>query len=203
MLTVVKQAERSDGAALFPGLADHDGGDYTLTVFLSIDRQDDRCDADGRLNPETMPSFRDDYCIEASREDGVWRLRVLPWTGRHHENMTGPAVVDLTDQRKGLDPLGLLRALLSGRHDGRGRAKGAVINGIACDPATATRIYTSTAGDNCFAIDGFRRFDEELYQNHDGYWFLVRPLAPDEAQEWLEDERHDHVLARQLFPAED
>jgi hypothetical protein len=31
----------------------------------------------------------------------------------------------------------------------------------------------------------------------------VRPLAPDEAQEWLEDERHDHVLARQLFPEEE
>jgi hypothetical protein len=60
--------------------------------------------------------------------------------------------------------------------------------------------HTSVAGDNCFTGDGFRRFDEELYRNADGYWFLVRPLAPDEAREWLWDGRHDQILARRLFP---
>jgi hypothetical protein len=74
------------------------------------------------------------------------------------------------------------------------------INGIRCDPATAEHIYTSPAGDNYFIRDGFRRFDEVLYQTPDGYWFLVRPLAPDEAEAWLKFEVHDDVLAQQLFP---
>ena len=87
--------------------------------------------------------------------------------------------------------------------NGRGAKGGVIINGIRCDPTAATRVYTSPAGDNCFAIDGFRRFDEELYRTPDGYWFLMRPLAPDEAQQWLEDERHDGVLARELFPDDD
>jgi hypothetical protein len=87
--------------------------------------------------------------------------------------------------------------------NGRGVRGGVVINGIRCDPTMATHVYTSVAGDNCFTGDGFRRFDEELYRNPDGYWFLVRPLAPDEAQGWLEDERHDSVLARQLFPGDE
>jgi hypothetical protein len=39
-----------------------------------------------------------------------------------------------------------------------------------------------------------------LFRNREGFWFLVRPLAPDEAREWLWDGRHDEVLARQLFP---
>jgi len=80
------------------------------------------------------------------------------------------------------------------------RAKATVINGIDCNPAAATRIYVSVAGDNCFTGDGFRRIDEVLYWNDDGFWFLVRPLAPDEAREWLWDGRHDQVLARRLFP---
>jgi hypothetical protein len=84
--------------------------------------------------------------------------------------------------------------------NGRGARGGVVINGIRCDPATAEHIYTSVADDNCFTGHRFRRFDEELYRNHDGFWFLVRPLAPDEAEEWLWDERHDTVLARRLFP---
>jgi len=82
----------------------------------------------------------------------------------------------------------------------RRRAGAAVINNIDCNPTTAARIYTSVAGGNCFPDDGFRRFDEVLYRNPDGYWFLVRPLAPDEAQEWMEYGRHDSVLARRLFP---
>ena len=85
----------------------------------------------------------------------------------------------------------------------RNPAANAVINGIRCDPATAECIYTSPAGDDCYIGDGFRRFDEVLYRNPDGYWFLVRPLAPDEAQEWVEDPRHDSVLAKQLFPGDD
>jgi len=85
----------------------------------------------------------------------------------------------------------------------RRRVGAAVINTIDCNPATATRIYASVAGHDCFTGDGFRRFDEVLYRNDDGYWFLVRPLAPDEAQEWMEDGRHDSVLARRLFPEEE
>jgi hypothetical protein len=76
----------------------------------------------------------------------------------------------------------------------------ATINGITCDPTTAEHIYTSVAGDNCFTSDGFRRFDEVLYRNAEGFFFLVRPLAPDEAREWLWDGRHDHILAGRLFP---
>jgi hypothetical protein len=85
----------------------------------------------------------------------------------------------------------------------RHRAKATVINGIRIDPTTAEHIYTSVAGDNSFTGDGFRRFDEVLYKNADGFWFLVRPLAPDEAREWLWDGRHDQVLARRLFPGDD
>jgi hypothetical protein len=73
------------------------------------------------------------------------------------------------------------------------------INGIDCNPATAEHIYTSVAGNDCYTAD-FHRFDEVLYRNAAGYWFLVRPLAPDEAREWLWDGRHDQVLARRLFP---
>jgi hypothetical protein len=74
------------------------------------------------------------------------------------------------------------------------------INGIRCDPTTAEHIYTSVAGHDCYVGEGFRRFDEVLYRNRDGFWFLMRPLAPDEAREWLWDGHHDEVLARQLFP---
>ncbi len=88
--------------------------------------------------------------------------------------------------------------------DGDGTRRGITINGIRCDPATAELTYTSIAGEDCYVPDErFRRFDEALYRNADGYWFLVRPLAPDEAQKWLEDERHDDILARELFPVEE
>jgi len=82
----------------------------------------------------------------------------------------------------------------------RNPAANAVINGIHCDPATAELVYTATAGHDCFTGDGFRRFDEVLYRAPDGYWFLVRPLAPDEAREWVGDPRHDSILAKQFFP---
>ena len=85
----------------------------------------------------------------------------------------------------------------------RRRRERVVINGIDCSPATVRCIYTAVAGDDCFTGNGFRRFDEVLYQNPDGYWFLVRPLAPDEAQEWLSDGRHDEVLAQRLFPEDE
>jgi hypothetical protein len=35
-----------------------------------------------------MPPSYGHYCIEAGRKDGAWRLRILPWTGRHEEDMT-------------------------------------------------------------------------------------------------------------------
>jgi hypothetical protein len=82
----------------------------------------------------------------------------------------------------------------------RRSADNAVIDGIRCDPAPADRVYTSPAGTDCYTGDGTRRFDEVLYQNTDGYWFLVRPLAPDEARDWLGDWRHDSIHADQLFP---
>jgi hypothetical protein len=84
--------------------------------------------------------------------------------------------------------------------DSMTQPKTTTINGIRIDPGPAERVYTSVAGDNCFTGEGFRRFDEVLYRNPDGYWFLVRPLAPDEAREWLQDDRHDPILAQQLFP---
>lgn len=92
-----------------------------------------------------------------------------------------------------------LAALASPRVRAR-RAGNGIINDINCDPNQAEHIYISPAGDNCPTNDGFRRFDEVLYRNTSGYFFLVRPLAPDEAREWLEDDRHDSILARQIFP---
>ncbi len=86
---------------------------------------------------------------------------------------------------------------------GEDRSWCAVIDEITCDPAQAERIFSSPAiGDN-FVSDAHGRFSEVLFRNADGYWFLVRPLAPDEAREWLEHPHHDHILARQLFPDSD
>lgn len=76
----------------------------------------------------------------------------------------------------------------------------ATINEISCNPEQAEWIYASPAGSDCFTHDGFRRFDEVLFRGPDGFFFLVRPLAPDEAKQWLENWRHDHLLARRLFP---
>lgn len=72
------------------------------------------------------------------------------------------------------------------------------INGIRLDPATGKRVYTAIAGDHCFTAES-HCFDEVPYRIRDGFWFLVRPLAPDEAREWLANDRHDPILARELF----
>jgi|SRR5829696_5363350 len=92
----------------FAELIPDETGDYTLTVFLTFDRQDDR--QDGR------PSLFGQYCVEAGRESGHWYLRVSPWDGTvDNDNvLTGPAVVDLSEQTGGTDPLTALRALLAG-----------------------------------------------------------------------------------------
>jgi hypothetical protein len=82
------------------------------------------------------------------------------------------------------------------------RAANGIIDDIRCDPRVSECLYISPAGHDCHTHDGFRRFDEALFRNSDGFYFLVRPLAPDEAREWLEDDRHDSILARQLFPDE-
>jgi hypothetical protein len=44
------------------------------------------------------------------------------------------------------------------------------INGIACDPTAATRVYTSIAGDHCFVAES-RRFDDPI---------LAQQLFPDD-----------------------
>jgi hypothetical protein len=80
------------------------------------------------------------------------------------------------------------------------RATKTTINGIACDLATAERVYTGVGGGGNFEGSGFNRFDEVLYRNAEGFFFLVRPLDPDEAREWLRHPSHDDILARQLFP---
>ena len=48
----------------------------------------------------------------------------------------------------------------------------------------------------------FRRFDEELYRTRQGYFFIVQPLDPGEAEGWI-IAHGDEPLARQLFPFED
>jgi hypothetical protein len=46
-----------------------------------------------------------------------------------------------------------------------------------------------------------RKSDEHLYRTPEGYWFILRPLAPDEAREWMVA-HDDEVLLRQTFPDE-
>jgi hypothetical protein len=105
-------------------------------------------------------------------------------------------VLDVRDQRKGPDPLALLRALLTG-----GDAKRAItINGIRIDPATAEHISGHPGGDaNFYPMDNFRRFDEHLYRTPQGFFFVVRPLDPEEAEAWI-IAHDDEPLARRLFP---
>jgi hypothetical protein len=84
-----------------------------------------------------------------------------------------------------------------------GRAKRAiVINDIRFDPATAEHITTHPGGDCNFAPEECRRFDERLYKTPEGYWFVVRPLAPDEARAWMVA-HDDEVLLWRTFPDED
>jgi len=100
----------------FAELAVPDTGDYTVTCFISIDRQDERRGPDGHFVPDQGPPFYGAFCVEAGRESGVWSLRVSPWSGEFESDnvLTGPPVVYLTDQTDGPDPLALLRALLTG-----------------------------------------------------------------------------------------
>jgi hypothetical protein len=85
-----------------------------------------------------------------------------------------------------------------------GGAKRAItINGIRIDPATAEHICGHPGGDGLFEVlDNFRRFDEHLYRTPQGYFFIVRPLDPEEAEAWI-IAHGDEPLARQLFPDED
>lgn len=74
----------------------------------------------------------------------------------------------------------------------------AVINGVRCDPTTAEQVLTRNGGGPVMYAHELHRFDEVLYRNDAGYWFIVRPLDPEEAQEWIEGV--DQVCAQQLFP---
>jgi hypothetical protein len=87
--------------------------------------------------------------------------------------------------------------------DDHGARGGVVINGIRCDPATAEHISGHPGGDaNFYPSENFRRFDEHLYRTPQGYFFIMRPLDPEEAEAWI-IAHGDEPLARQLFPAED
>ena len=87
--------------------------------------------------------------------------------------------------------------------DGDGARRAIVINDIRFDPATAEHVITHPGGDCKFEpMDNCRRFDEELYRTPEGYWFVVRPLAPDEAEGWI-IAHGDEPLARQLFPEDE
>lgn len=79
-------------------------------------------------------------------------------------------------------------------------AMNAVIDEINCNPEQAEWIHASPAVCDNFVSDAHRRFSEVLYRNAEGCWYLARPLAPDEAREWLEHPHHDHVLAQRFFP---
>ncbi len=90
-------------------------GDYTMTIWVDFDRQDDRRDDDGRFRPENLAPFLGSYCVEAGREGGAWRLRVSRWRGRNEDGaIKDPPLVDLSDQTAGTDPLTALWLLLSG-----------------------------------------------------------------------------------------
>ena len=100
----------------FRELADLDGGDYTLSIDISIDRQDDRLGPDGHWALDRQEPFYGTYEIAAGRRDGRWYLMVSPTTTDEVGDIqtAGPPVVDLRDQTEGPDPLALLRALLTG-----------------------------------------------------------------------------------------
>ena len=105
--------------ATVPPLADlipDEAGDYTLTVWLRFDRQDDRRSPDGLFLPDNLAPFVGAYIVEAGREQGAWRLRVSRWWGDDAagDDIKAPFVVDLTDQTQGKDPLTALWLLLTG-----------------------------------------------------------------------------------------
>ena len=99
-------------AALIPDAA----GDYTLTIDLTVNREDDRRGPDGHWAPDRRESFDGRYAVAAGREAGRWYLVVTPTDLDADGDVvnTGPAVVDLRDQTDGTDPLTHLRALLTG-----------------------------------------------------------------------------------------
>jgi hypothetical protein len=91
---------------------DVEGDDaYDLSVFLTVTLN--RYPA-GVIGAESVEERQ--LCIEAGRNHGAWSLRVSPWTGSLTDDdvLAGPPLVDLSDQVGGLDPLSLLRALLTG-----------------------------------------------------------------------------------------
>jgi hypothetical protein len=51
----------------------------------------------------------------AGRQEGVWRLSVYERVSDDIHTELGPPIVQLHDQREGLDPLTLLRLLLAGQ----------------------------------------------------------------------------------------
>ena len=82
-------------------------------------------------------------------------------------------------------------------------AANAVINGIRCDPMTAERVLDAAgrAGNMSRWNREPHRFDEALFRNPEGYWFVVRPLDPEEAREWVGSVEGEAV-AEEYFPAD-
>jgi hypothetical protein len=77
------------------------------------------------------------------------------------------------------------------------------INGIPIDLTTAEHVSTHPGGDALFEpSENFRRFDEVLYRSPQGYFFVVRPLNPEEAETWI-IAHGDEPVPRQLFPDDD
>ena len=75
------------------------------------------------------------------------------------------------------------------------------INDIAIDLATAEHVCTHPGSDYHFDPEQLRRFDEVLFRTPEGYWFIVRPLGPDETRSWLEA-HDDEALLHQTFPVD-
>jgi hypothetical protein len=87
--------------------------------------------------------------------------------------------------------------------NGRGAKRAITINGIHIDLTTAEHICTHPGGDANFEpMDNFRRFDEHLYRTPQGYFFIMRPLDPEEAEAWI-IAHGDEPLAKQIFPEEE
>ena len=90
-------------------------GDYTLSIWIDFDRQDDRRGDDRRFLPDNLAPFIGSYCVEAGRDDGAWQLRVSRWRGHDEDGaLKDSPLVDLRDQTAGTDPLTALWLLLSG-----------------------------------------------------------------------------------------
>jgi hypothetical protein len=81
------------------------------------------------------------------------------------------------------------------------RPNAITINGTRFDPATAKHIAGHPVGDGYFEPDDCRRFEEHLYKTPEGYWFILRLLAPDEARAWMVA-HDDEVSLRRTFPDE-